>query len=61
MSKRNVPNNLLRSARCAASLLVLLLAKTGIAQQALTWQQIKDRFEAANPTMKADQINVQEM
>lgn len=26
-----------------------------------TWDQIKDKFEAANPTLKADAINVQEM
>ncbi|HMD18975.1 MAG TPA: TolC family protein [Alloacidobacterium sp.] len=31
------------------------------AQQSLTWDQIKTRFEAANPTLKADAINVQEM
>jgi cobalt-zinc-cadmium efflux system outer membrane protein len=31
------------------------------AQTGLTWQQVKDKFEAANPTLKADQINVQEM
>jgi cobalt-zinc-cadmium efflux system outer membrane protein len=31
------------------------------AQTGLTWQQVKDKFEAANPTLKADQIDVQEM
>ncbi len=31
------------------------------AQQALTWEQVKAKFEAANPTLKADEINVQEM
>jgi outer membrane protein, heavy metal efflux system len=31
------------------------------AQQALTWDQVKAKFEAANPTLKADAINVQEM
>ncbi|MBZ5576574.1 MAG: TolC family protein [Acidobacteriia bacterium] len=30
------------------------------AQTALTWQQVKDRFEAANPTLQAAQINVLE-
>jgi cobalt-zinc-cadmium efflux system outer membrane protein len=30
------------------------------AQTALTWQQVKDRFEAANPTLRAAQINIQE-
>ena len=31
------------------------------AQTGLTWQQVKDKFEVANPILKADQINVQEM
>jgi cobalt-zinc-cadmium efflux system outer membrane protein len=31
------------------------------AQQALTWDQVKARFEAANPTLKADAMNVDEM
>jgi cobalt-zinc-cadmium efflux system outer membrane protein len=31
------------------------------AQTAFTWDQVKDKFEANNPTLKADAINVQEM
>jgi len=31
------------------------------AQAAYTWDQVKDKFEAANPTLKADTINVQEV
>jgi len=30
------------------------------AQTAFTWQQIKDKFEAANPTLKAVQLNIDE-
>jgi len=30
------------------------------AQQGFTWQQIKDRFEASNPVLRAAQINVDE-
>jgi outer membrane protein, heavy metal efflux system len=30
------------------------------AQTALTWQQVKDKFEAANPTLKAAQLNIDE-
>ncbi len=30
------------------------------AQAALTWQQIKDKFAAANPTLKAAQLNIDE-
>jgi cobalt-zinc-cadmium efflux system outer membrane protein len=48
---------------CAAGVVGLLLA-SGLpaeAQQSLTWEQIKAKFEAANPTLQADEINVQEM
>src|SRR5580693_6177091 len=31
------------------------------AQQALTWDQVKSRFEASNPALKADADNVDEM
>ena len=31
------------------------------AQQALTWDQVKAKFEAANPVLKSDQSNVDEM
>ena len=31
------------------------------AQQGLTWDQVKTKFEAANPTLKADALNVDEM
>jgi cobalt-zinc-cadmium efflux system outer membrane protein len=31
------------------------------AQQALTWDQVRTKFEAVNPTLKADNINVEEM
>jgi cobalt-zinc-cadmium efflux system outer membrane protein len=31
------------------------------AQTIYSWQQVKDKFEAANPTLKADAISVQEM
>src|SRR5271157_4139063 len=29
-------------------------------QQALTWEQLRDKFEAANPTLKVAQINIEE-
>ncbi len=41
---------------------VLALApKCAPAQQALTWDQVKARFEATNPALKADADNVDEM
>ncbi len=30
-------------------------------QQTMTWEQVKARFESANPTLKADALNVDEM
>ena len=45
--------------RCALCLACAMSYAT--AQQTLTWEQVKARFEAANPTLKADEINVQEM
>jgi cobalt-zinc-cadmium efflux system outer membrane protein len=38
-----------------------LLANFANAQQALTWDQVKAKFEAVNPVLRADQINVEEM
>jgi len=49
-------------ARTTAVLLALLLAPALVpAQQALTWDQVKAKFELANPTLKADALNVDEM
>jgi outer membrane protein, heavy metal efflux system len=36
------------------------LASQAFAQQSFTWQQIKDKFEAANPTLQAGRIGVDE-
>ncbi|MGA2590273.1 MAG: TolC family protein [Bryobacteraceae bacterium] len=36
------------------------LPATIFAQTVFTWQQIKDKFEAANPTLKAAQLNIDE-
>ena len=40
---------------------VALLANSASAQERLTWEQVKARFEAANPALRADAINVDEM
>jgi cobalt-zinc-cadmium efflux system outer membrane protein len=42
-------------------LLLLIFCWPAFAQQSLTWDQVKAAFESANPTLKADAINVQEM
>ena len=44
--------------------LAVLLAAAPVrvrAQQSLTWDQVKAQFEAANPALKADALNVDEM
>ena len=48
-------NFLVQSALVAAT-----VACTADAQAVYNWDQIKSKFEAANPTLKADAINVQE-
>jgi cobalt-zinc-cadmium efflux system outer membrane protein len=40
---------------------IAFLAGSASAQQALTWDQVKAKFEASNPALRADEINVEEM
>jgi len=49
--------------QCVGScvLCTALLASTASAQQALTWDEVKAKFEAVNPVLKADAANVEEM
>jgi len=37
-----------------------VLAQSGFAQKALTWQEVRQKFEAANPTLLAGQIGIEE-
>ena len=47
---------------CLAVFMGLMLpCKLANAQSGYTWEQIKGKFEIANPTLQADEINVQEM
>jgi cobalt-zinc-cadmium efflux system outer membrane protein len=48
------------AASAAAALLLLAPALTW-AQTSLTWEQVKAKFEAANPALKADALGVDEM
>ncbi len=41
-------------------ILLTSFAQTSFAQKAFTWQEVRDKFEAANPTLKAGQFNVDE-
>ena len=50
-------NRLLR--RLLFVLLAAAVLSTGVfAQQALTWQEVRDRFEFANPFLRAGRIGV---
>jgi outer membrane protein, heavy metal efflux system len=40
--------------------LIAGLAGTALCQHVLTWQQVKDRFAAANPSLEAGQIGIDE-
>jgi cobalt-zinc-cadmium efflux system outer membrane protein len=45
---------------CFGLMLSTGCAKSGLAQKALSWQEIRDKFEAANPTLRAGQIGIDE-
>ena len=45
---------------CLLLLLATALLKPAGAQNALTWQEVRAKFEAANPTLQAGQISVDE-
>jgi cobalt-zinc-cadmium efflux system outer membrane protein len=40
--------------------LAAVSARSGWAQKALTWQEVRDKFESANPTLRAGQIGIDE-
>ena len=49
---------------CSRTVTVLLAiagcTTNGLAQQSLNWQQVRDKFLAANPTLQAGQLSIQE-
>ncbi len=45
---------------CVAALLAAGLASNASAQKALTWDEVRARFEANNPTLLADKVGVDE-
>jgi len=46
--------------RCSVLFLLSSLCPSANAQQALTWEQVRSRFEMSNPTLLAGQLNVRE-
>ena len=59
LTSRRSSYRLVRSLLCGLSISVLALAAR--AQQALTWEQVRAKFETTNPALKADADNVDEM
>ncbi len=45
---------------CLAFSVSTLLAGSAFAQKALTWEEVRAKFEAANPTLRAGQIGIDE-
>jgi outer membrane protein, heavy metal efflux system len=45
---------------CAVALLVGSTATSVRAQKALTWDEVRARFENSNPTLQADKLNIEE-
>jgi cobalt-zinc-cadmium efflux system outer membrane protein len=42
------------------SVILLCLATVAFGQRALSWQEVRDRFEASNPTLEASRIGIDE-
>src|SRR6516225_8470779 len=51
---------ILRKGLCSGLLLNLALASSAFAQKAFTWQEIRGKFEALNPTLRAGLIGIDE-
>ncbi len=45
---------------CVGLFAAAVLAKSGLAQKPLTWQEVRDKFETANPTLRAGTIGIDE-
>jgi cobalt-zinc-cadmium efflux system outer membrane protein len=57
MNHRKVPS---RMKQIGLALIACFIPAAGFAQSALTWQQIEDKFVAANPNLKAAQLSIDE-
>ncbi len=45
---------------CLGALLAVFSVANGLAQQAFTWAQVRDKFESSNPTLLAGRISIDE-
>jgi outer membrane protein, heavy metal efflux system len=50
----------LRAHLCAGLLFTVCAGRAALAQRVFTWQEIRDKFEATNPTLHAGQMNIDE-
>ncbi len=48
------------SCLCVGLFATAVLAESGFAQKPLTWQEVLDKFQAANPTLRAGQVGLDE-
>ena len=48
------------SCLCVGLFATAVLAESGFAQKPLTWPEVLDKFEAANPTLRAGQVGLDE-
>ena len=61
MSISRAPGSLLAAIPAACALLIAaVLTPRMSAQTAFTWEQIKEKFESTNPTLRAGQLNIDE-
>jgi len=58
---RSNAKNFLSRTIGGCALVLTFVTPVSSAQTALTWEQVKAKFEAVNPTLKADAANVEEM
>ena len=45
---------------CVGLFATAILAESSFAQRALTWQEVREKFEAANPSLRAGRIGIDE-
>jgi outer membrane protein, heavy metal efflux system len=45
---------------CFGVFVIAVVIQSGYSQNALTWQEVRDRFEKANPSLRAGQIGIDE-
>ena len=53
-------SRILRKGLCLGLLLSLVVPASAFAQKALTWQEVRAKFEALNPTLRAGLIGIDE-